>query len=86
MATLTLHKKQKLYQGCFYKQHKGQVPAQIITLMELNNTLINITDLTKNNTIILSGDFNAADINWDTYQVIPGNDNPTTCDKVLKKA
>ncbi len=44
--------------------------------MELNKTLIHIKDQIKNNhrnVIILGGDFNVRDKNWDTYQVIPEN-------------
>ncbi len=55
--------------------------------MELNKTLIHIKDQIKNNhrnVIILGGDFNVRDKNWDTYQVIPENENLTTCGKVLK--
>ena len=65
-----------------------RTPADHTTtqLLELEKSLEHINNMTRNNpnaTIIVGGDFNAGDINWETNSVPSGAKQSTICSKVL---
>ena len=74
-----------MFIGSFYRQPKGPVSHELSKLDALNASLHHIQPLNRNNdkTIILSGDFNAGDIDWNDNMVPSGSSNPTVCNKIL---
>ena len=76
-------KRKNIYAGVFYRQ-----PTTSIDQLEsLGKSLDIISDLTKNNpinTILLGGDFNCKDINWENYTVLPGSDQKAANSKLLE--
>ena len=72
-----------LYLCSFYRTPADHTTAQ---LLELEKSLEHINNMTRNNpnaTIIVGGDFNAGDINWETNSVPSGAKQSTICSKVL---
>lgn len=82
---VSLYGYKDMYVGSFYRQPKGPVSKELGILESMNNTLHHIQNFNRNNdkTIILSGDFNASGIDWETNSVQSGASNPTVCSKIL---
>ena len=73
-----------LFFGAFYRTPSEHTTRQ---LDELDKSLEHIKQLTRNNpnaTIIVGGDFNAGDIDWDTNTVPSGSNQKTICTKLLE--
>jgi len=66
-AKIHMQESKDLFLGCFYMPHRS--PAD---LTELDKTLQKITGKHSGKQILLAGDFNCPDINWDTAAVAPG--------------
>ena len=80
---ISLNKRKNIYAGVFYRQ----LNTSINQLESLGKSLDIITDLTKNNpnnTILLGGDFNCKDLNWENYTVLPGSDQKAAGSKLLE--
>ena len=71
-----------MYVGSFYRRPNEYTPAQMECL---DGVLKQVRDIAKNDasTIILGGDFNAKDINWDTQTIKPGSSMKSLCSKLL---
>ena len=80
---IRLNKRKNIYIGVFYRQPN----TSINRLESLGKSLDIISDLTQNNpnnTILLGGDFNCKDINWENYTVLPGSDQKKVRSKLLE--
>ena len=80
---ISLNKRKNIYAGVFYRQ----LNTSINQLESLGKSLDIITDLTKNNpnnTILLGGDFNCKDLNWENYTILPGSDQKAAGSKLLE--
>ena len=77
-ATITLKYPSKLMVGSFYRPPNKEV----IPILELENQLVEITDTVRNNpktTLILGGEFNARNIDWETGLVPDDSPNRLLC-------
>ena len=80
---LSLKDKSDLYIGCFYRHPNEYTPTQVENLQQ---DLWHSEALTRNNdraSLILGGDFNARDIDWNTHTVKPESTIKPVCEKVL---
>ena len=81
-AKITLHKNSPMFIGSFYRP-----PSDSIASLEaLEKSIASIRNITRNNpraSIVIGGDFNAGDINWETCSVSPGSNKPSICQKVI---
>jgi len=81
---VSLRNNHKLHVGGFYRPPNGNVVNQ---LEELDKSLQFISNKTKNNpnhSVMLSGDFNLGDINWETETIDPNSSKKTGCDKLIQ--
>ena len=72
-----------IYVGSFYRRNHEYTPAQIT---ELEKVMDHVTSLTKYNpqaTVILGGDFNAKDVDWENYIVKPDSTMGPLCRKLI---
>ncbi len=79
---ISLRQQRTLYTGAFYRPPSDT----IYSLEELNRSLEQLALKTKNNknsTIILGGDFNTGEIDWDTLSVKPGSPQKVINEKVV---
>ena len=81
-AKIVLRNGSPIYVGSFYRP-----PSDPISSLEaLEVALTTISDLCKNNTkaaVVIAGDFNAGDINWDSYSVQETSTKKSICQKVI---
>ena len=81
-VTVHLQQQRKLYLGAFYRQPNNKTNQ----IEGLKSSLEKVSDLTKhskNATIILGGDFNAGDIDWDRGQSRPDTRQKAVDEKLL---
>ena len=81
-AKIVLKNSSPLYVGSFYRP-----PSDSISSLEaLESALTQVTGLYKNNakaSLVIAGDFNAGDIDWELCSVKTGSPKPTICQKVI---
>ena len=80
---ISLKDKSDVYIGCFYRHPNEYTPTQV---EDLEQDLRHIKALTRNNdraSQILGGDFNAREIDWNTYIVTPESTIKPLCEKFL---
>ena len=78
-----LKDKSDLYIGSFYRRPNEYTPTQV---EDLEQDLRHIEALTRNNdraSLILGGDFNARDIDWNSHTVKPESTIKPLCEKIL---
>ena len=81
---ISLRNNHKLYVASFYRPPNGDAAAQLDALGE---TLHHIGRKIKNNpnhTVMLGGDFNLGDINWDTETIDPSSQRKSDCDRLIQ--
>ena len=82
-AKVTLKNCNPLFLGCFYRPPKDNSTAPI---NELDKALTHVSQLTRNNpraTVILAGDFNVGDIDWEANRVKDGSSKRVLCQRVI---
>ena len=78
-----IKEKSDLYIRCFYRRPNEYTPTRV---EDLEQDLRDIEALTRNNnraSMILGGDFNACDIDWNTHTVEPESTIKPLCEKVM---
>ncbi len=82
-AQVSLQNHKKMFVGSFYRQPDHRVDQ----LESLDKALSQVSSKIKDNTdctVLLGGDFNTGDINWDTHSVDPNSDRKAPNEKVLE--
>jgi hypothetical protein len=76
-AKVTLQDGKTALVGVYYRPPSDRSPDTVKTLGQI------LDKLDHNSPIILGGDFNAGDIDWDTNTVTPGSDRKALCEELL---
>ena len=82
-AEIQLQSRKKMYAGAFYRP-PDHTAEQLEALDQSLNIIMEKTRNNPDSTIIMGGDFNAKDINWDTMQINNKSDKPTMHNRLLE--
>ena len=72
-------KSNSIFIGSFYRPPASDISV----LLELEKSIENISNIAKNHTVIIGGDFNLPGVNWNTYSVNPGSRDVQDCQCLL---
>lgn len=79
-ASIHVKGRSPLYIGAFYRRHFNVTALDQNYVKELDSA---ISKIPKNSQIILAGDFNVPDINWDTVSFISGGRYPAVSKQII---
>ena len=81
-AKITLHNNSPMFNRSFYRPSSDNIAS----LEALEKSITGIRNINRNNSrasIVVRGDFNAGDINWETCSVLPRSNKPSIYQNVI---